>query len=839
MTLAQLRAHGARVVASCLAIVIAVGFVVATLSLNATAKAGVLDAVGAEFTASALVVEPDGSSPGEPLTDLQPVLAALPGVAAVAADRSTTVEVRLPGRSGSTTALAEGVGTAPQLRWQRLSAGRLPAAPDEVAVSDRVGVRPGTRIALTGYPVPADGDPGEGAAPEPVTRDVTVVGAVDLSGDPRAGLVPRLFGTEQALVAWGADAVEQLRVAAVPGQDPTAAVRAATAGRAVTVSTGPAVAQRVADSFTGDASSLTSVLLVFGAIAVLVAGLVIANTFAVLLAQRTRELALLRCVGAARAQVGRSVLGEAAAVGLLASAAGVLAGSGLAHAVAAVAGRADSPVPLTHVVLPGSAVATGLVLGTVVTVLAAAAPARAATRVAPLAALRPLDHAPLRSRGGLVRLVLGLVLTVPATAAMALCAAVGALEPAVAAGALSFLGFLLLAQRLVPALVELAGRPFARLGGVPAQLAAGNSVRNPRRTAATATALVIGVTLTTAMVVGTASTRSSASAGLEASYPTDVVVRASGPVTPQAVAAVRGTGRVAAVALVQDLAVVTSDGSLSLSVAGVDPAEAAGVVRSQERTPLPRDGEVVLARTTAQDAGLTDGARLTLHRQDEATGAAAGPGVELTVRVAARSSAGAGVTAADARRLAPGAVATGMWVRLADGDPDAQAAATDDVTEAVTRTLPAAEVAGIASVRGALDRVLTTMLLVVTGLLAVAVVIALLGVGNTLALSVVERRQESGLLRALGLTRGQLRAVLAWEALLVAGVAAVLGVVLGTGYGLAGTASVLVRETPVRLSVPWAQVAGIVVVAAAAGVLASVLPARRAANTPPVAAIAD
>ena len=131
------------------------------------------------------------------------------------------------------------------------------------------------------------------------------------------------------------------------------------------------------------------------------------------------------------------------------------------------------------------------------------------------------------------------------------------------------------------------------------------------------------------------------------------------------------------------------------------------------------------------------------------------------------------------------------------------------------------------------------MLLVVTGLLAVAVVIALIGVGNTLALSVVERRQESGLLRALGLTRRQLRALLAWEALLVAGVAAVIGVALGTGYGLAGTASVLVRETPVQLTVPWLQVTGIVVVAAAAGVLASVLPARRAARTPPVAAIAD
>jgi putative ABC transport system permease protein len=133
--------------------------------------------------------------------------------------------------------------------------------------------------------------------------------------------------------------------------------------------------------------------------------------------------------------------------------------------------------------------------------------------------------------------------------------------------------------------------------------------------------------------------------------------------------------------------------------------------------------------------------------------------------------------------------------------------------------------------------VLDTLLLVVTGLLAVAVVIALIGVGNTLALSVVERRQENGLLRALGLTRGQLRGLLAWEAALVAGVAAVLGVVLGGGYGLAGAASLLGARGGTVLAVTWLQVAAVVAAATLAGLLASVLPARRAARTAPVAAI--
>nr|WP_240897408.1 FtsX-like permease family protein [Kineococcus vitellinus] len=550
-------------------------------------------------------------------------------------------------------------------------------------------------------------------------------------------------------------------------------------------------------------------------------------------------MALLRCVGATRGQVGRGVLLEALVVGVLASAVGVAAGAGLAAAVAAVVARTDAPIALDVLVVPPVAVVVGLVLGTLVTVAAAAAPARAATRVAPLAALRPSAPAAVRSRAGLVRLVLGLAVLVPSTVAMALSARSGSLTPAVGAGALSFLGFLLIAQRLVPAVVALAGAPFGRLGGVPARLAAGNASRNPRRTAATATALVIGVTLTTAMVVGAASTRASAADAIEAAYPTDVVVQGPDGVGAEVLDALRGLEQVAAVAAVDDVQVVDAAGN-GFPLTGVDPAAAREVVRSQQRSPVPAQGQVVLSTSAAATLGVGDGGRLQV-RADPGTGEpATGPQVELVVRVAAGTEQFAVATAADVRRAAPDARPTGAWVRLREGlSAEQEGAAVDAVTDVVAGALPASDVSGVVALRSSLDQLLTTMLLIVTGLLAVAVVIALIGVGNTLALSVVERRQESGLLRALGLTRGQLRALLAWEALLVAGVAGVVGVVLGTGYGLAGTSSVLAAEAPVVLDVPWLQVAGIVVVAALAGVLASVLPARRAANTPPVAAIAD
>ena len=194
--------------------------------------------------------------------------------------------------------------------------------------------------------------------------------------------------------------------------------------------------------------------------------------------------------------------------------------------------------------------------------------------------------------------------------------------------------------------------------------------------------------------------------------------------------------------------------------------------------------------------------------------------------------------AVDLQVLVPDAPVHTMWLRLAD-DVDHDAA-TDEVTDLAGTTLDGSSVIGLASERAQLDALVDVLLLVVTGLLGIAVLIALIGVGNTLALSVVERRQESGLLRALGLTRGQLRGLLAWEAVLVAGVAAVLGTLVGSAYGLAGASALgqASEAAAVVISIPWLQLAVIVLVATAAGLLASVLPARRAATTSPVAAIA-
>jgi putative ABC transport system permease protein len=812
---ANLRAHAARLVASTVAIVIAVGFVVATLTLGETTRATMLEAIGARYVSADVVVT---STDGDPIDGVAGEVAGVPGVQAVDLATSTSVQALVPGRSGAQYLLVDSVAADPVLRWQHLADGALPDRPGEVAVSERVGARVGDVLTVTTY--------GEDGTED--TSPVTVVGVVDLRGDPSAGLNGRAFVSAEQVEAWGALGPSELRVAGTTGTDAdalAAAVQGALAGRDVDVRTGEEQAVREAEALTGDARVLTLMLLVFGTVALLVAGLVIANTFAVLLAQRTRELALLRCVGATARQVRRSVLAEAALTGVAASVLGVGAGIGLAAVVSALVGT-DSPVPLAGVSVPLSAVLGGLAIGTLTTLVAALAPARAATRVAPLAALRPLDPAPLRSRGGLLRLAAGLLLVVPGVLLMGAGVALGEVLLSVGGGALSFLGVVLLAQRAVPPVVALAGR-LVRSRGVTARLAAGNATRNPRRTAATATALLIGVTLTTAMVVGAASTRSTAQAGLEAQYPTDVVVTGNteGGVPASLTGRLEAVDGVRAAAGLSAGGVTGPDGYEGWTL-GVDPAEAAAVLRSTDDLPLPTEGTAVLPWWTVEGWGVEAGGQVTLT----------GDGGSRTFTVALGDTDSPLLTAPDLAALDPDAVADTVWLRLDDG-ADA-AAVVDEVTDVAGSIVPTAAVTGLASERAALDEVLDVLLLIVTGLLGVAVLIALIGVGNTLALSVVERRQENGLLRALGLTRGQVRGLLAWEAALVAGVAAVLGVLLGAAYGLVGVASVLGDYGEVVLSLPWLQVGAIVVVATVAGLLASVLPARRAARTPPVAALA-
>jgi len=557
----------------------------------------------------------------------------------------------------------------------------------------------------------------------------------------------------------------------------------------------------------------------------------------VLVAQRTRTLALLRCVGARRSQLRASVLVEAALLGVGASAVGVLAGASLAQVtlwaldgVNTGAGRLPTTIDLSVVTI-----LVPLLVGTLVTIASSFVPARAATRVAPIAALRPADAPVVRSTSGTVRLVLSLVMAVGGLVGLLLSVAAAQVSPflglglGVLSGAVSFVGVLVGAVFWVPKVVGRVGALLARTGS-SARLAAANSVRNPRRTAATSTALLIGVTLVALMSTGAASARSSLATGLDQQFPVDLVVTSTGwtesgaePLPAATMQQVLGVDGVAD-AVELPGATLESDAGYQWEVVAIEPDRAAQILRDGSLADDLRDG-------TMLTSSVDDPTSFVVHAVD---GTAPAGTTSTTVKaIASKGLNGTSiVTPTTLAAVAPDAPATTLWVRL---DPHADPSSVlNDVRDAVAADV---SVQSAGAERRSYEQTIDSLLAIVVGLLGVAVLIALIGVANTLSLSVLERRRESATLRAIGLSKRQLRVSLGVEGMLIAGVGALLGVLLGLVYGWAGSAIVFGAFGDLHLAVPWRDLALVLVVAVVAGLVASVLPARRAARTSPVAAL--
>ncbi|TCN57145.1 putative ABC transport system permease protein [Rhodococcus sp. SMB37] len=808
LVLAQARAHRGRYVATALAVIVAVAFVVLTLVLSDTVNASITKATAAQYEGISSVVTPEG-----PATDPDRTLSAVgaaPGVRAATLD--VTGPVRLAdGASGYGTAAT--IASDESMRWQRLADGRWPAGDGEIAVGSSSGRAVGDTVTvadLSGEMAPAS---------------VTVVGVVDVAGSPLAMDSGQIFGSAAQVRAWsGGSADWEIRVA---GDGDAVRDAVALAAPGTEVVSGEARATAVSDAHVGDIALLRNVLLCFAAIAVVVAGLVIANTFAVLLAARTRELALMRCVGVTASQVRRSVRGEALIVGFVSAVLGVLAGCGLAAGVVAGARAADAPIPLTSVSVTITTIVAGLVLGTVVTVVAANGAARTATRVSALAALHPLEAQPESVGESWVRRACALLAMAGGSALLVIGAWVSNVLIACPGGLLLFVGVVLASRRIVPAAVGAVGDAFARAGGPVAALAAGNARRNPRRTASTATALFIGVTLTATIVVGIGTLKAGAPEVVDENFPVDIAVTATAePV------AMGGSARLTAIDGVHAgteiaSATVTVAGT-EFSVLGVDPVSTASTIRTDVR--LPESGTIVLERSLAETLGVQDG---------EIVEVGGGTGMQnLAVAIADAGSPDM-ISMGDLSAVDDSAAPETMWLKLDDDlSEEDLVAVTDEVSRVAAAAFPGSEVVGAAKMRQTLENVLDTMLLIVAGLLSVAVVIALIGVGNTMALSVLERRRETAMLRSVGLSRSGVRSLLVREAVIIAGVASILGVALGLVLGTFGTASVIGASHVGLGAVPWLQLAGIVVAGGAAGIVASLVPAQRASRVSPVAALA-
>lgn len=815
--------RGRRLLSAALAIVIGVGFLTSSIVVLQTAVRGMEDAVAAGVRDADLVLSAD---PAEPLTvESHDAVAEIDGVSSVVGDATVFGEL-----GGGDFVLGAPAGSG----GLTLLEGRMPQREGEV-LANRMLAEDGFG---TGSELDLDVPTQQGDTTRRVSLDV--VGVAD-PGQGNPASYGRSFLTSDATLR-DVDpelAYASLQVRLEEGAD-ASAVRddVGQIAPAALLQTGPEAARDRVDAVTGETAVMAAMLLGFGAVALLTAAIVIANTFTITLAQRTGELALLRCVGATRGQVRRSVLVEAVALGLAASVAGVLAGVGVAAGLLTLARSADLPMPLgSGLALTWVSVVVPVLVGLVVTVLASLLPATRATRVSPLAALRPAgDAVDGTSRVGWLRLALAVALLVGGTGLMVTGALQRQVLLGVAGGLVSFVGVLVAAVVVVPAAVRALG-PGAGLAGVPGRLAVTSAVRNPGRAAATSAALLVGVTLITMTSVGAASGQRTALGEIDQEYAVDLVAETvpkstdDGVQVPTAVpddlrerlAEVEGVAATVAV----DTAYLTIDEGVGPQLAaGLDAGTAGQVLRS----------EALVGSIEPGIIGLGDTELLTHDVQPGDTLTVTGPGGTADLSVV---PLGLGTLLTlhptDLATLAGDSATEGAVLIRMEERADL-AAAMADITDLTDEA--GMHVGGAAVMRAQITQVLDVLVLVTTALLGVAVVIAVVGIANTLSLSVIERRREHALLRGMGVTRGQMRVMLALEGVLLAVVSAGLGLVLGVGYAVLGIQTILPEGTPVDLVVPWGRVGIVVGVALLAGVLASVLPARRAARVSPAEGLA-
>ncbi|MGC4192648.1 MAG: FtsX-like permease family protein [Thermomicrobiales bacterium] len=825
LALVQMRHSARNLLAVCLATMLGVAFVAATLATGNVLEGTFANALSWQYKGADVIVTTDDAGGIDP--HLVDRIRGIDGVAS-AENRYLGVGIIQSG-SREVYPLLANVPQAPAMRSDlTLEVGRLPETSGEVAVvsnvADELDAKVGDSVQFQSF--------GGGA-----TVSQTIVGILTAPSS-LAGRSPDVFGVlDEAAIAQTGLSVDSILVVATSGTSDTDLTHRLNGvlGDGTTARTFSQQADRMAKDVSGDVNFLSIGLLAFAVIALFVAGIVIGNTFTVLVTQRTRNLALLRCVGATRAQVRRSVLIEALGIGIVASIAGIVLGiGGLGLVLRLYAGATGNITLSTGLDLSPSDLIVPFALGFGATMVAAWGPARGATRVAPLAALRPQSMTDFRATGTRWRTAIAGLLLAGGGALLLGGVVVAFASPGflpigigVMGGIVSFVGVMVGGVLIVPRGVGWLGALFTPMGA-PAAIAAANSVRNPKRTTATAMALLVAVTLVTMMSVGAESSKSTLNDVIDAYDPVDLVVRAETSDAALPADAIRIASEHPDV----ERAMPVTAASLPINgatetVLGVDADLARQISASSALDGL-GDGVVIVPKGTAADLGIADGATIVLT----------GPSGDISLQAKVTDLAGEDLvmTRSDLAAVAPDAPVQRVWLQFRGGVNGGDA--TGHIQDALAGHGQFWYEGG-ARDKAQNARVLDTMLLIVTLLLGVAVVIALVGVGNTLSLSVIERTRESAVLRALGLTRWQMRRMLALEGMLIASVGVALGIVLGGAYGAIGTLTLFGDEFGISLVVPWDRVAVIVVIGLLAGVLASVLPARAALKVSPVSALAE
>ena len=857
VTLRSLWAHKRRLLSTLLAVVLGVAFMAGTFILSTTLDQSFDDLFSQVVEPVDAVVQGEvlfsDLLTGEQRANLPESLAFevadIDGVAAVAprvtSEGGFTVN-RVLGADGEPIGGSQGATAFESwiddedLNAFDISQGRGPEADDELVLNLAAAEEGGLEV----------GDPLE-AVSSLGRKTYELVGTFSLGAAKSAGgAVTVGFTLPEAQRLTGLDGeITNIFVKGDGGVSEEALVERITpkvAGEAEVISREQAIAQLSQDSQT-NLGFLEIALTVFGAIALLVGVFVISNTFSILVAQRTKELALLRALGASRAQVLGSVLLEAAVVGVVAAAAGVAVGLLLARGVMASLDAIGFQTPNATIVVRPTAILLSLFIGTSVTLLASLLPAIRATRVSPLAALR--DVAVDRSNLSRTRIVAGLAgLALGAYALSAAWRADGntdALPVVGAGGGLVVLGFLVVGPVLAGRTVRILGLPLPRFKGVLGRLATENAARSPRRTSATASAVVIGVALVVFITVFAASATRSVSDEVNRGFKADFVVsgkaeQLTSPVTPIPLTVadmVRGTEGVDIVSALGfgSVGIVYPDGGTATHFAtALEPADIEQVFEPrmvEGDIGALKDDEVVLDKGIVKDHDIELGDEITITAEGGAT-------TQLVV-------AGIGD---DPNLIGFMALSRAAFRKLDPNLVDIQVAGTidpgtdlDTVLQRLRTELgdevPPLEVLDREGFIGNIVEQITSYITLIYGLLVLSVITALIGIANTLSLSITERTRELGLLRAVGMDKSGVRSSVRWEASLISSLGALVGVSLGMvlsvalvkamqGFGLASFAF------------PGFGLVIVLVVTILLGTLAAVRPARRAAGLSILDAIA-
>lgn len=668
-----------------------------------------------------------------------------------------------------------------------------------------------------------------------LTPRITGIFTTD-DGNVTAGGSLALFDTATAQQLFGKTGTyDEIDVKAAAGTSQgalKAALDTALPKGKVETTTGRQLADDQAEMISASMSGLKQGLLVFAGIALFVGTFIIANTFTMLVAQRTKELALLRAVGASRRQVTRSVLIEAFVVGAVAGVTGLVAGIGIGAGLRSLLGTLGATVPDGPLVVSPGTIAAALLVGVVITMLAAWLPGRRAAKIPPVAAMSSV-HATATTKSLVLRNTLGALFSAAGVAVILAATTMDGSDgqaPMGLGAGLLIIGVFILTPLLSRPLIA-AAAPVLRIFGVSGKLARQNSVRNPRRTAATASALMIGLTLITGMTVMAGSLQNAidkmASSAIRADYVVsmangnelsadiDQKLKATDGVT--ATSPMRaGYGRVDGTT--ENLTGVTGSTIGKLTDLKVD--DGAFKVGG---------AQVAVDENVAKSHGWKAGSAFTMNYEDgrkqQLTVAAVYEGNELIDGILLDTSVLTPHLESPADRR--------VLVKTSAGASDG----TKDKLETALGANPAIKVQSKKDLSNEVAKMFTLILNMLYGLLAMAVIVAVLGVINTLAMSVFERSQEIGMLRAIGLDRRSVKRMVRLESLVISLFGGVLGLGLGVFFGWAAGELIGTKMATYELVLPWGRMALFLVLAAGVGILAALWPARRASRLNMLSAI--